>query len=498
MFTVKFIACVGLFLASSISFAENQYSISISADKMSVQSQQMGTDIAFSAVEAIGYVDNNSELNTLQRIGLVYGTHMISSVNHHIVGMGFRAAEFDGNISNIKVTPFGITANVELSAPYHLQKAALVALGGNEAGYILSQKIAKQWIMTNSDIDPITGLGYVFSYGDQFRYAYFDKGLKNPELSSYSYYMELLYGKGSMKPEKVRKEILLDIFDPLLLTSAYSGITGETMSLPVLNIGSEFGFMPFLRAVPTPYGVIQKKIGAYIITDYTPIKFSFSCGRQSKKLNIITIKTTSKNKEEASYTLYKDLYTDNLDTKSTATLKNDNYKEGTVYGHYDESNNDEFNNDFYQNYFNYDDYYEDSKSVISDKSLSTRSTTKSETQNQVLLEVIRSVTNEVTILQQEAKSYDVYIIECSVYKLYTTDNLNIGLDFAFWNQPKLFTVESYKEKPRFGFMINFNSAYSIKNNLDLTFDAGYKTNGFLPGYFIDKGIIFTAGLRWQL
>uniref|UniRef100_A0A3B0JHA6 Uncharacterized protein n=1 Tax=Wolbachia endosymbiont of Aleurodicus floccissimus TaxID=2152762 RepID=A0A3B0JHA6_9RICK len=132
------------------------------------------------------------------------------------------------------------------------------------------------------EIDPITGIGYILSAADQIDYNYINHNNKlGHDVNSYVEDMEIMYGDKSMNRSTIKSHGFLSLLDPVLFASAYSAITGRNVNVPVLSIGN-IGVTPFARSIFTPYGVIEKKFGAYITTDYTPIKVGFSFGKQFK------------------------------------------------------------------------------------------------------------------------------------------------------------------------------------------------------------------------
>jgi len=220
--------------------------------------------------------------NILYRLALGYGAFQIVLLNHEIAGHGFRGVELGGTIEEINIGIFGGSARTSNMGETHFQEQAVMSLGGNETNYLLSQKIANSLLEHNQPIDPIMGFGYMFSAGNQLYYTYRSTNLDGHDLVSYSDDMNKMYGKSSMNINKIRSRGLLDMLDPVMLTSIYSAATGNNVDIPRLQITDNFGISPFARNILTPYGALETKVGAYIFTDYTPIKVGFSYGKQSK------------------------------------------------------------------------------------------------------------------------------------------------------------------------------------------------------------------------
>jgi hypothetical protein len=159
----------------------------------------------------------------------------------------------------------------------------MISLNGIQSDALLSQKIANNLIENNQPLDPIMSSGYIFSAGDQLIYTYLNlvKG-EGHDLKSYSRDMEMVYGAKSMNMSKIRSVAFLGFLDPILIGSIYSAIYGENIEIPKLNIAENLAITPFAGMNITPYGILEKKIGTYIFTDYTPVKIAFSFGKQNK------------------------------------------------------------------------------------------------------------------------------------------------------------------------------------------------------------------------
>ena len=76
-----------------------------------------------------------------------------------------------------------------------------------------------------------------------------------------------------------------------MFASLYSAAMGENVEIPKLHITDSLAITPFAKAILTPYGIIENKIGLYVFTDYTPIKIGFSYGKQSKKSEQVVLTT---------------------------------------------------------------------------------------------------------------------------------------------------------------------------------------------------------------
>lgn len=280
-----YVICIILILSSNV-YAKDHHDVILSVDNHIGRSKNIATDISYSGISTLAYLGDHYNLNdnTIYRLGLVYGTLMVSLLNHEISGHGFRLLEFGYEIEKITIGPFSGSVQYTMSKPCHIQKQALISLGGNEINYLLSQKIFNNIVINNQQIDPISGAGYMFSAGNQLFYVYnTPTSMPGHDLVSYARYMELLYGKDSMSMNKIRSVAFLDMLDPVMLGSVYSMITGNHVDVPKIKLNDQLSVTPFARAILTPYGVIEKQFGTYIFTDYTQIKLAFSYGVQSKK-----------------------------------------------------------------------------------------------------------------------------------------------------------------------------------------------------------------------
>lgn len=267
----------------------SNFFIKLSVDNHIKSSQQFGTDVAFSAISSLGYINNYFDLsnNIFARLGFGYAAFLVTLLNHEIVGHGLKAIEFDGRIKKVTIRPFSGETEVSDPKPYHMQKEALISLAGMEVDYLLSQKLFDNLVYHNQQIDPVTAFGYIFSAGDQAMYVYSGNSREEDghDVKDYAKYMNIMYGKDSMSLSKIKKVAWLDALDPVLWFSLYSAVTGNHVDIPMIKVFDSVGFMPFARSILTPYGAIEKKVGTYIFTEYTPIKIGFRFGKQSKSTN---------------------------------------------------------------------------------------------------------------------------------------------------------------------------------------------------------------------
>ena len=279
---------------------ERKFFVKLSVDNNIKSSQDVGTDLAFSGISGLAYLGESFDLNdnAWYRLGLGYGAFMVTLLNHEASGHGLRIVELKGKVRKIKIGLDSGATYYSRPVPTNIQKDAVIALGGSQANYLLSQKIINNLVYNQQEIDPVTAFGYIFSYGDKIMYTYLntDYDRSGHDLKCYSREMEMLYGDKSMSMKKIKNAGVLDLFDPMLVMSMYSAVTGNNTKLPMVKLFN-IGFTPFANSTLTPYGVIEKNIGSYIFTDHTPIRVSFGFGKQSKT----TKKTTLSPKESIIY-----------------------------------------------------------------------------------------------------------------------------------------------------------------------------------------------------
>ena len=65
-------------------------------------------------------------------------------------------------------------------------------------------------------------------------------------------------------------------------------------------------------------------------------------------------------------------------------------------------------------------------------------------------------------------------------------------------KPELFVRNSYRAKPKNGWMLSLNSSYQINKDFDLLMRTGYKTKGFISGQPIHKTVIISLGGEYRI
>jgi hypothetical protein len=275
------------FGGDALASKERNYFIKISGDNNLSYSQDAGANLAFSTISGLAYYADTANLNDsfLARAALGYGAFFTVLMNHEIVGHGFKAKEMGYDFTDIELSIFGGAAYYKKTAKnvVHIHKNAMVSLNGNQVNNFLAQKIADNVVTNKQLLDPVTGFGYIFSSGNQLKYIYMTStSLEGHDLVSYSRDMELAYGAGAMSMSKIKAVGFLEFLNPILIASIYSAATGEYVDIPKLPLGDYLAVTPFAGVTLAPYGIIEKKIGTYIFTDYSPVQISFGFGTQDK------------------------------------------------------------------------------------------------------------------------------------------------------------------------------------------------------------------------
>lgn len=285
-----FIAVPLMFLACQSLASSKDYNLNLTVDNKPKYSMDMITDISYSSISGLAYLSDQYSWNSniLYRIGAGYGAILLTTFNHEVGGHANRVKEFGGKLKKINVD-LDASGYVSYKHPakHHYQKESMIDIAGMESNFLLSKKIADNLISDNQKMDPITAFGYIFSAGDQAMYASSTKSNdQGDDIASYRKNMEKLYGKGSTTVSKIKSTAMLDLIDPFMLASVNSIVTGENVEVPKLKITDNFGVAPYARMVLTPFGTIERKFGAYIFTEYTPVRIAFGHGKQSKKSEV--------------------------------------------------------------------------------------------------------------------------------------------------------------------------------------------------------------------
>ncbi len=246
----------------------------------------LGSDLILSGVYGISYLNQEYQLNqsVLGRLGVLYSGFMLALLNHEINGHGVRAKEYGYKITDVKIGLFeGAVMFNECDKIYRdfFQKQSIFSIGGNQVNHLLSEKIAWNLLSSKNDLNNAVASAYIFSSQNQVFYSYIKESEPGHDLDSHSENMQALYGKDSITMKKIKSVAFLDLLDPILFASLYSSFTGDTTKIPMLKVGG-IGITAGLKAILTPYAVIEKRFNLYIDTEYTPIMISFGFGKEQK------------------------------------------------------------------------------------------------------------------------------------------------------------------------------------------------------------------------
>ncbi|MEY4463503.1 MAG: hypothetical protein RLZZ81_474 [Pseudomonadota bacterium] len=96
---------------------------------------------------------------------------------------------------------------------------------------------------------------------------------------------------------------------------------------------------------------------------------------------------------------------------------------------------------------------------------------------------------------QKFKSYGVGVKAINLVKF---DFISLGLEAAFWNQPKMLTATPLKESCKQGGLGAVNFELSLNETFKIVGSGGYKTAGFIEGMPLKSSAIVRAGLKLDL
>ncbi|WP_342225075.1 hypothetical protein [Rickettsia endosymbiont of Urophora cardui] len=96
---------------------------------------------------------------------------------------------------------------------------------------------------------------------------------------------------------------------------------------------------------------------------------------------------------------------------------------------------------------------------------------------------------------QKFKSYGVGFKANNLAKF---DFVSLGLEAAYWNQPKMLTATPLKEKCKKGGFGAVNFELSLNGTFKIVASGGYKTAGFIEGMPLKSSAIVRAGLKLDL
>ena len=214
-----------------------------------------GADLTLSGIQ---YLQNKEEnLNFIMKILLgIPSGYFLALMNHEISGHMIRCLENNVKIHGLHL--HGLGAAVSHGIPHNRIENMIISLGGNEANYVLSEKIKKRYFENQMKITNVFGAAYLFSSGNQFYYTslsskeFYDNS--GHDIKSYIENINKYYKDSNfLTREKVLQLGFVDLLDPFLVFSIYSAITGKEVTIPTIKF-ADIGYLPSFRTVLSPYG----------------------------------------------------------------------------------------------------------------------------------------------------------------------------------------------------------------------------------------------------
>lgn len=219
---------------------------------------------------------------------------------HEVFGHGFRLRELHVPIHRYHVTPWGgaVYFGAARFNQLSLHEKIAIDVGGMEGNSILARRLQIDWL-DSQKIDSREANLYIASALDQTNYVLStrarDKTFANNghDVLAYINDVNRWHQKQVLSVKKLRKNILVDFFDPYLFYSAYSFgkyvVNGEQIwEYPMINI-KEYQYLPALRGVLSPFGFeyqltnyVKGPFNNYIVT----LRAGNTNGKRSKALGI--------------------------------------------------------------------------------------------------------------------------------------------------------------------------------------------------------------------
>ena len=264
--------------------------------------QNTGADLFLNGAEFLQYGLDSLQIETplVKALVGIYPGFFVTLLNHEISGHAFRAFENDIPVYKIVVfNPFG--AYVSHGIQKNTIEAMVFSLGGNEANYILAQKIKKRYFDKEMVITNIMGATYWFSSGNQFFYTVlFKKIIFGHDIKFYVDSINKYYKDDKfLNLQELRNLGYIDLLDPFLLFSIYSAITGRDVKIPTIKIG-DLEYLPQARLVLAPYGMEIKIINHFYYDDKY-FQLSFNCGKNKDRTSYMVEFNADKIYEQDKY-----------------------------------------------------------------------------------------------------------------------------------------------------------------------------------------------------
>ena len=90
------------------------------------------------------------------------------------------------------------------------------------------------------------------------------------------------------------------------------------------------------------------------------------------------------------------------------------------------------------------------------------------------------------------KSYATQLV---IDKIYSTDNVSVGIDTTVWKQPRLFYSNPQNAPTRIGGSAILNSTVSLNDTFGITLEGGYKTAGYQIGRPVASTALARVGIQ---
>ncbi len=303
-FRVLIIVCIlPLFLTAYSSFAnvENKKNIyHFSLDK--TLTQNTGADLFLNGAEFLQYGLDSLQIETsfVKALVGIYPGFFVALLNHEISGHVIRAFENDIPVHKVFLnSPF--YAAVSDGKGKNIIQDMVSYLGGNEANYVLAQKIKKRYFDNKMIITNIMGATYWFSSGNQFYYTVlYTPPRGGHDITNYTDLVNRYYNDNNCSSlEELSVFGYIDLLDPFLLFSIYSAITGMDIEIPTIKIG-DLGYLPQARLVLAPYGA-EIKIMNHFYYDDKYFQLNFNYGKNKNKTSYMIEFNADKIYEQDNY-----------------------------------------------------------------------------------------------------------------------------------------------------------------------------------------------------
>jgi hypothetical protein len=105
---------------------------------------------------------------------------------------------------------------------------------------------------------------------------------------------------------------------------------------------------------------------------------------------------------------------------------------------------------------------------------------------------------QLTVNYGKNRKFKSYGVGVKANNLVKFDFISLGLEAAFWNQPKMLTATPLKESCKKGGLGAVNFELSLNETFKIVGSGGYKTAGFIEGMPLKSSAIVRAGLKLDL